>query len=82
MPRHGCCLEAFESHVVVSVRDVGPGIPEGRLDEAVALGRLGVSESIRGRIVGLGGTSALSTGTWGTEWEFSVPRSSVGSEHG
>ena len=38
----------------VSVRDDGPGIPPGRLEEAAAEGRLGVSSSIRGRM----GTSA------------------------
>ena len=41
-------LEAFADRVEVSVRDEGPGIPEGRLEEAAAEGRLGVSESIRG----------------------------------
>ena len=74
-------LEAFESHVVLSVRDVGPGIPDGRLEEAAAGGRLGVAESIRGRVDQLGGTSLLTTGEGGTEWEFEVPRTSVGSEH-
>lgn len=67
-------LEAFPDHVEVSVRDDGPGIPEGRLSEAVAQGRLGVCESIQGRVRDLGGTAELTTGTFGTEWEFSVPR--------
>lgn len=67
-------LEAFGDRVEVSVRDEGPGIPEGRLAEAAAVGRLGVSESIQGRIRDLGGTATLSTGSYGTEWEFWVPR--------
>lgn len=67
-------LEDFTDCVAVSVRDEGPGIPEGRLNEAAAEGRLGVSESIRGRIRDLGGTAQLSTGDFGTEWEFEVPK--------
>jgi signal transduction histidine kinase len=67
-------LEDLGDRVEVSVRDEGPGIPEGRLEQAAADGRLGVSESIRGRIRDLGGTVALSTGSFGTEWEFEVPR--------
>lgn len=67
-------LEAFPDRIEVSVRDEGPGIPEGRLEHAVAQGRLGVIESIRGRVADLGGTTALTTGPSGTEWEISVPR--------
>jgi signal transduction histidine kinase len=66
-------LQAFPDRVELSVRDDGPGIPAGRLDEAAAQGRLGVSESIRGRIADLGGTAELTTGSFGTEWEFVVP---------
>ena len=68
-------LEAFPDRVVVSVRDEGPGIPAGRLEAAQGDGRLGVVDSIRGRIVELGGTAELTTGTYGTEWELTVPRS-------
>jgi len=67
-------LEALDDRVVVSVRDEGPGIPPGRLEQAAAEGRLGVSESIRGRIADIGGSAELSTGSFGTEWEFVVPR--------
>jgi signal transduction histidine kinase len=67
-------LESFADHVEVSVRDDGPGIPEGRLAEASAQGRLGVAESIQGRVRDLGGTARLTTGSFGTEWELSVPR--------
>jgi signal transduction histidine kinase len=67
-------LEASANTVSVSVRDDGPGIPEGRLDQAEGEGRLGVSSSIRGRVAELGGEAALSTGSYGTEWEITVPR--------
>jgi signal transduction histidine kinase len=67
-------LEAFPDRVVVSVRDEGPGIPAGRLESAQDEGRLGVVESIRGRLVDLGGSAELSTGSYGTEWEITVPR--------
>jgi signal transduction histidine kinase len=69
-------LEAFPDRVEVSVRDEGPGIPEGRLDAAAGEGRLGVRESICGRITDLGGTAELTTGSFGTEWELVVPRPS------
>ncbi|WP_243395347.1 MacS family sensor histidine kinase [Nocardioides currus] len=66
-------LEVLPDQVVVSVRDDGPGIPEGRLESALEEGRLGVSESIRGRLGDLGGTATLDTGAHGTEWELAVP---------
>ncbi|WP_243059664.1 MacS family sensor histidine kinase [Nocardioides sp. SR21] len=67
-------LQAFPDRVELTVRDEGPGIAAGRLEEAAAQGRLGVAESIRGRITDLGGTAELTTGSFGTEWEFVVPR--------
>lgn len=67
-------LDDLGDAVEVSVRDEGPGIPAGRLDQAAAEGRLGVSGSIRGRIADLGGTATLSTGDFGTEWELTIPR--------
>ena len=70
-------LQAFPDRIELSVRDDGPGIADGRLEEAAAHGRLGVTESIRGRIATLGGTAELVTGSFGTEWEFVVPRASA-----
>ncbi len=67
-------LEGWLDRVQISVRDEGPGIAEGRLEAATGDGRLGVSQSIRGRIEDLGGTARLTTGPDGTEWEFVVPR--------
>ncbi len=67
-------VEDLGDRVVVSVRDEGPGIPDGRLEDAAAQGRLGVTGSIRGRVADLGGTAELSTGPFGTEWELTVPR--------
>jgi len=41
--------------VELTVRDNGAGMPPGRLEEAAATGRLGVSSSIRGRLRDCGG---------------------------
>jgi signal transduction histidine kinase len=68
-------LEELDDRWVVSVRDDGPGIPEGRLEESAAEGRLGVQQSIVGRLRDLGGTATVrSTAGEGTEWELDVPR--------
>jgi signal transduction histidine kinase len=67
-------LEAAADQIHVSVRDEGPGIPDGRLAEAEREGRLGVSSSVRGRVADLGGAAALTTGPFGTEWELTFPR--------
>ncbi|MFF9686239.1 MacS family sensor histidine kinase [Streptomyces sp. NPDC014623] len=65
--------------VIVTVRDDGPGIPEGRLDQAEGEGRLGVALSIRGRLRDLGGTAELiSVPGQGTEVELKVPKVSRG----
>jgi signal transduction histidine kinase len=61
--------------VTVSIRDDGPGIAPGRLDEAAKAGRLGVAQSIRGRIHDLGGdVSIVSEPGRGTEIELRIPR--------
>jgi signal transduction histidine kinase len=65
--------QAAPDAITISVRDDGPGIPPGRLEQAEAEGRLGVASSIRGRIAELGGTAKVDSGSWGTEWELTVP---------
>ncbi|MEU5953383.1 DUF5931 domain-containing protein [Streptomyces sp. NPDC047525] len=66
--------------VIVTVRDDGPGIPEGRLAEAEGEGRLGVALSIRGRLRDIGGTAELiSVPGQGTEVELRVPRTAENS---
>ncbi|MCW2760028.1 MAG: hypothetical protein JWR85_229 [Marmoricola sp.] len=68
-------LEELGDRWVVSVRDDGPGIPEGRLEASAAEGRLGVQQSIVGRMHDLGGTATVhSVPGQGTEWELAVPR--------
>ncbi|MEU4152376.1 DUF5931 domain-containing protein [Streptomyces sp. NPDC026659] len=65
--------------IVVTVRDDGPGIPEGRLAEAEGEGRLGVAQSIRGRLRDLGGSAeVISVPGQGTEVELTVPKSAEG----
>ncbi|RJK96874.1 MacS family sensor histidine kinase [Vallicoccus soli] len=61
--------------VTVVVRDEGPGVAPGRLEEAVAAGRLGVAQSIVGRVRDLGGAASVASapGT-GTTVELRVPR--------
>jgi signal transduction histidine kinase len=68
-------LEDLGASVVITVRDSGPGIAPGRLKAAAVEGRLGVSASIRGRMLDLGGTATLVTAPGqGTEWELALPR--------
>jgi signal transduction histidine kinase len=67
--------EAEDDVVLVSVRDDGVGIREGRLSVARAAGRLGVAQSIVGRIEAVGGTVSIeSRPDEGTEVEIRVPR--------
>jgi len=68
-------VEDEPEEVLVSVRDDGPGIREGRLVDAEREGRLGVVQSIRGRLRDLGGTAELiSVPGQGTEVELRVSR--------
>ena len=61
--------------VGVTIRDSGRGVASGRLEEAVGQGRLGVSSSIRGRLVDLGGSASISSGAvGGTTVELRVPK--------
>lgn len=67
-------LEDLDQEVIVTVRDDGAGIAEGRLDQARTDGRMGVSRSIVGRIEALGGRAELTSAPGdGTEWELTVP---------
>jgi len=68
-------LEDLGDSVTVSIRDDGVGIADGRLDEAIGEGRMGVAKSIVGRMDWLGGSAKLTTAPGcGTEWELTVPR--------
>jgi hypothetical protein len=68
-------VEELDDTVTVTVRDNGHGIPDGRLAEAERAGRLGVAQSIRGRVRDLGGTvTVTSTPGSGTEVELHIPR--------
>ncbi|MGW3205134.1 MacS family sensor histidine kinase [Streptomyces sp. NPDC001135] len=68
-------VEDEPDEIVVTVRDDGPGIPEGRLAQAEGEGRLGVAQSIRGRLRDLGGSAELvSVPGQGTEVELKVPK--------
>jgi signal transduction histidine kinase len=68
-------VEDLGDQVLVTVRDEGPGIAEGRLVRAAAEGRMGVSGSICGRMADLGGSAELATGPGaGVEWELRLPR--------
>ena len=67
-------VEAEPEAVTVTVRDDGPGIPAGRLAQAAADGRLGVAQSIQGRMRDLGGTATIvSAPGQGTEVELRLP---------
>ncbi|WP_153814558.1 DUF5931 domain-containing protein [Streptomyces sp. SUK 48] len=71
-------VEDEPADILVTVRDDGPGIPEGRLAEAEGEGRLGVAQSIRGRLRDLGGSAELiSVPGQGTEVELKIPKGAV-----
>ncbi|WP_042398815.1 MacS family sensor histidine kinase [Streptacidiphilus carbonis] len=71
-------VEDEPGEVVVSVRDDGPGFTPDRLGQAEQEGRLGVSQSIRGRLRDLGGSAEISSAAGqGTEVELRVPRQRV-----
>ncbi len=72
-------VEDEPDEVIVTVRDDGPGIPDGRLAQAEGEGRLGVALSIRGRLRDIGGTAeVISVPGQGTEVELKIPRARTG----
>ncbi|MDG4769244.1 DUF5931 domain-containing protein [Solwaraspora sp. WMMD792] len=77
-------VEEEPDTVTVSIRDDGCGIRPGRLAEAAAQGRLGVSQSIEGRVAEIGGTVRIvSEPGAGTEIELRVPSpDTTAEEHG
>jgi signal transduction histidine kinase len=67
-------LDACEDSVQIIVRDDGAGMADGRLAEATAQGRLGVTASITRRVADLGGqATVVSTQGEGTVVELTVP---------
>ena len=76
-------LEDLGDSVTVSIRDDGVGIADGRLEQAVDEGRVGIAKSIVGRMNWLGGSAKLNTGPGcGTEWELtSTPTVMVVDDH-
>jgi signal transduction histidine kinase len=73
---HGWVLVEDEGAMIrVSVRDDGPGFANHRLTDAAAAGRLGVSQSIIGRMRDVGGTAAVTSAPGlGTEVDVRVSR--------
>ncbi|HEY7324716.1 MAG TPA: DUF5931 domain-containing protein [Streptosporangiaceae bacterium] len=68
-------LEDDAAAVLLTVRDDGCGFAAGRLSDAAAAGRLGVAQSIVGRLESIGGSaSVMSAPGVGTEVELRVPR--------
>jgi signal transduction histidine kinase len=68
-------LEDEGDELVVSVRDDGVGFDPGRLGVAEAEGRIGVSQSITGRLRDLGGSTVLTSSPGaGTEIELRLGR--------
>jgi len=68
-------LEDEQGGVRVTVRDDGVGFPPDRPARAAEAGRLGIAQSMRGRIADCGGTTTIdSRPGQGTEVEFWIPR--------
>jgi len=67
-------LEHVGTNIVVTVRDDGTGFEPTRLEEAAGEGRLGVVQSIKGRVHDLGGRVSITSQTGqGTEVEVVIP---------
>lgn len=73
-------VEDEAGEVTVTIRDDGVGIPAGRLAAARAEGRLGVAQSIVGRLRAVGGGAVIaSVPGRGTEVELRLPAGRPGS---
>ena len=71
-------VEDEPGQVTVSVRDDGCGIAAERLTQAAEQGRLGVAQSIKGRIGALGGAVTITSAPGqGTEVEMTVPKTPI-----
>lgn len=67
-------LEKEGDHIIVSIRDNGVGMDASTLAKAAASGRLGVQESIVGRVEDLGGRAVVTSQPGrGVEWELTIP---------
>ncbi len=68
-------VEQESGSVTVTVRDDGPGMAPERVAEAATAGRLGIAQSITGRVRDLGGEVTITTApARGVEVELRVPR--------
>jgi signal transduction histidine kinase len=68
-------IEDRGGDVMVTIRDNGVGVPEGRLAEAAVSGRMGMANSIAGRMGDLGGTATLESRPGaGTSVELTVAK--------
>jgi signal transduction histidine kinase len=71
-------IEDMGKDVTVTIRDDGVGVPAGRLAEAAVSGRLGMANSIVGRMRDLGGTATLDSRPGsGTCLELTVSKGTV-----
>jgi signal transduction histidine kinase len=71
-------VEDEPDQVTVSVRDDGCGVEMSRLDQAESQGRLGVAQSIKGRILGLDGTVDITSAPGeGTEVEMVIRKTPI-----
>ena len=67
-------LEQGDGEFIISVRDNGVGMSREQVRQAVDAGRLGIRESIIGRVKELGGTAEVrSEPGRGVEWELTIP---------
>lgn len=67
-------LEEDEGQLILSVRDNGVGMSRDEVRQAFESGRMGIRESIIGRIRDMGGSADLSSSPGrGVEWELRIP---------